>query len=221
MCRPRRRRSRRSPKSTSSCSPTATARRSGCSRCRPRPTHEVEPYPLDVLGAQTEGMIGYMIEQELGNVLPPDVPLATILTMVEVDPDDPAFDDPTKFVGPIYTKDEADELGGREGLGLQAGRRQLAPGGALAGAAAHLRDPADPVAARARHGRDLRRRWRHPDHVRPDAGARWSASRRSSTRISPASCSRASSTPICSSWPPTSTASTPTGASPSSGASSG
>src|SRR6186713_300466 len=63
---------------------------------------DVEAYPLDVLGAQTEGMIGYIIEQELGNLLPPDVELATLLTMIEVDPDDPAFADPTKFVGPIY-----------------------------------------------------------------------------------------------------------------------
>jgi carbamate kinase len=71
---------------------------------------EVEPYPLDVLGAQTEGMIGYVLEQELGNVLPPEVPLATILTMIEVDPDDPAFTVPTKFVGPVYDKTHADEL---------------------------------------------------------------------------------------------------------------
>jgi carbamate kinase len=71
---------------------------------------DVEAYPLDVLGAQTEGMIGYMIEQELGNLLPFEVPFATILTMVEVDPNDPAFKNPTKFVGPIYEKDEADRL---------------------------------------------------------------------------------------------------------------
>ncbi len=71
---------------------------------------EVEAYPLDVLGAQTEGMIGYMIEQELGNLLPFETPFATILTMVEVDPNDPAFQNPTKFVGPVYTKDEADRL---------------------------------------------------------------------------------------------------------------
>jgi carbamate kinase len=71
---------------------------------------EVEPYPLDVLGAQTEGMIGYVLEQELGNVLPAEVPLATILTMVEVDPQDPAFANPTKFVGPVYGKEQADEL---------------------------------------------------------------------------------------------------------------
>src|SRR3954451_19008944 len=71
---------------------------------------KVEAYPLDVLGAQTEGMIGYMIEQELGNLLPFDVPFATVLTMVEVDPKDPAFRDPTKFVGPVYDKPEAESL---------------------------------------------------------------------------------------------------------------
>ena len=71
---------------------------------------QVEPHPLDVLGAQTEAMIGYVIEQELGNLLPDDQPLATLLTMVEVDPSDPAFDDPTKFIGPVYTQDEAEAL---------------------------------------------------------------------------------------------------------------
>jgi carbamate kinase len=76
---------------------------------------EVEAYPLDVLGAQTEGMIGYVLEQELGNLLPVEVPLATILTMIEVDPSDPAFTDPTKFVGPVYTKPQADQLAGEKG----------------------------------------------------------------------------------------------------------
>jgi carbamate kinase len=71
---------------------------------------EVEPYPLDVLGAQSEGMIGYVLEQELGNQLPADLPLATILTMVEVDPEDPAFGNPTKFVGPVYNKAQADQM---------------------------------------------------------------------------------------------------------------
>src|SRR5262245_27075008 len=70
----------------------------------------VEPYPLDVLGAQTEGMIGYMIEQELGNLLPFEVPFATILTMVEVDPRDPAFKQPSKPIGPVYTQEEANRL---------------------------------------------------------------------------------------------------------------
>jgi carbamate kinase len=72
---------------------------------------DVAPYPLDVLDAQTEGMIGYVLEQELGNLLPFEVPLATLLTMIEVDPKDPAFSNPTKFVGRVYTKAEADELG--------------------------------------------------------------------------------------------------------------
>jgi carbamate kinase len=76
---------------------------------------KVETYPLDVLGAQTEGMIGYMIEQELGNLLPFERPFATILTMVEVDPRDPAFGNPTKFIGPVYTKDDADRLAAEKG----------------------------------------------------------------------------------------------------------
>src|ERR1051326_57225 len=69
-----------------------------------------ELYPLDVLGAQTEGMIGYMIEQELGNLLPFEVPFATLLTMVEVDAEDSGFKNPTKFVGPVYEKAEADRI---------------------------------------------------------------------------------------------------------------
>jgi carbamate kinase len=76
---------------------------------------EVEAYPLDILGAQTEGMIGYVLEQELGNAMPPEAPLATMLTMVQVDPNDPAFDDPTKFVGPVYTQDQADALAAAKG----------------------------------------------------------------------------------------------------------
>lgn len=76
---------------------------------------EVEAYPLDVLGAQTEGMIGYMIEQELGNLLPIEYPFATILTMVEVDPEDPAFDEPTKPIGPVYSEAEAKRLEAEKG----------------------------------------------------------------------------------------------------------
>jgi carbamate kinase len=81
---------------------------------------EVEAYPFDILGAETQGMIGYLVEQELGNFLPFEVPLATILTMVEVDPDDPAFTNPTKFVGPIYSKEEADALGAKKGWTVKA-----------------------------------------------------------------------------------------------------
>jgi carbamate kinase len=76
---------------------------------------EVSEYPFDVLGAQTEGMIGYMIEQELGNLLPFEKPLATILTMTEVDPEDPAFAVPTKFVGPVYTEADARRLAAERG----------------------------------------------------------------------------------------------------------
>ncbi|MCA3554479.1 carbamate kinase [Aestuariivirga sp.] len=74
-----------------------------------------EVYPLDVLGAETEGGIGYMIEQELGNLLPSEVPFATLLTMIEVSSDDPAFGDPTKFIGPVYDKAAADGLAGEKG----------------------------------------------------------------------------------------------------------
>ncbi|MBG6211205.1 carbamate kinase [Labrenzia sp. EL_126] len=81
---------------------------------------EVEEYPLDVLGAETEGMIGYMIEQELGNLLPFEKPLATILTMVEVDPDDPAFSDPTKFIGPVYSKEVAEKNAAEKGWSIKA-----------------------------------------------------------------------------------------------------
>jgi carbamate kinase len=76
---------------------------------------EVSAYPFDVLGAQTEGMIGYLIEQELGNLLPAEKPLATILTMTMVDAEDPAFADPTKFVGPVYPAEVAEEIGARRG----------------------------------------------------------------------------------------------------------
>src|SRR5688572_2079888 len=69
---------------------------------------KVEAYPLDALDAQTEGTIGYMIEQELGNLLPAERAFATVLTMVEVDPGDPAFKNPTQFIGPVYLREEAE-----------------------------------------------------------------------------------------------------------------
>lgn len=72
-------------------------------------------YPLDVLGAETEGMIGYLIEQELSNFLP-DRTLATLLTMVEVDLEDPAFLDPTKPIGPVYDARQARRLATEKGF---------------------------------------------------------------------------------------------------------
>jgi carbamate kinase len=76
---------------------------------------EVDPYPLDLLGAQTEGMIGYLIQQELGNELPFEKRLASLLTLIEVDPNDPAFEDPTKPIGPIYDQPESERLAGEKG----------------------------------------------------------------------------------------------------------
>ncbi len=80
---------------------------------------EVEEYPLDILGAQTQGMIGYMIEQELGNHLPVEIPIASILTMVEIDPEDPAFSNPTKPIGPIYDEKEARDLAKLKGWNIK------------------------------------------------------------------------------------------------------
>jgi carbamate kinase len=76
---------------------------------------EVEPYPLDLLGAQTEGMIGYLIQQELGNELPFEKRLASLLTLIEVDRDDPAFGNPTKPIGPIYERAESERLAKEKG----------------------------------------------------------------------------------------------------------
>jgi len=79
---------------------------------------EVEPYPLDVLGAESEGMIGYLIEQALGNVLPQEQPIVTILTQIEVDPNDPAFKKPSKPIGPIYTREDAEHMASERGWAI-------------------------------------------------------------------------------------------------------
>ena len=79
---------------------------------------EVESYPLDVLGSQTDGMIGYVIMQELGNILPFERPFATVLTQVEVDPADPAFQHPDKPIGPVYSEEEAKKLAAEKGWAI-------------------------------------------------------------------------------------------------------
>ncbi len=81
---------------------------------------EVEPYPLDILDAETEGMIGYVLQQELGNELPFQTPVVTLLTQIEVDPDDPAFKDPSKPIGPLYTAERARQLAGEKGWTFKA-----------------------------------------------------------------------------------------------------
>src|SRR3954452_11227683 len=80
---------------------------------------DVETYPLDVLDAQTEGMIGYVLQQELGNELPQAKQFATLLTQIEVDPADPAFGNPTKPIGPVYDKQQADALAAERGWALK------------------------------------------------------------------------------------------------------
>lgn len=72
------------------------------------------PYPLDVLDAESEGMIGYLLDQAVGNELP-ERDIATLLTQVVVDPDDPAFDQPTKPVGPVYEEETAKRLASEHG----------------------------------------------------------------------------------------------------------
>ncbi|MFA0085322.1 carbamate kinase [Vibrio sp. 10N.261.51.F12] len=70
---------------------------------------KVNPYPLDVLGSETQGMIGYMLMQEFKNQMP-SVNVTCMLTQMTVDPNDPAFANPTKPIGPVYSKEEACEL---------------------------------------------------------------------------------------------------------------
>jgi carbamate kinase len=75
---------------------------------------EVTSYPLDVLGAESEGMIGYLLEQELGNALP-RTQIASLLTQTVVDGHDPAFSRPTKPIGPTYTPAVAQRLASERG----------------------------------------------------------------------------------------------------------
>ncbi|CAI1757425.1 Carbamate kinase 1 [Serratia proteamaculans] len=67
---------------------------------------QVAPYPLDVLGAESQGMIGYLLVQELKNCLP-EQQVSALLTQVEVDPDDSAFGNPSKYIGPVYDQETA------------------------------------------------------------------------------------------------------------------
>lgn len=75
---------------------------------------ETEPYPLDVLDAETAGQIGYVLEMQLDNYID-DHDTVTVITRVVVDADDPAFESPSKFIGPVYTEAEAGEVADRHG----------------------------------------------------------------------------------------------------------
>lgn len=89
----------------------------------------VDPYPLDVLGAESEGMIGYLLDQELVNALG-GARVATLLTQVVVDGDDPAFGHPTKPIGPVFAPEAAERLAEERGWTLAPegdGRRRVVP----------------------------------------------------------------------------------------------
>jgi carbamate kinase len=75
---------------------------------------QIEPYPLDVLDAESEGQLGYVIEMEIDNAAEGRQTVA-VVTRVEVDPDDPAFTRPTKFIGPTYDEQTARELASARG----------------------------------------------------------------------------------------------------------
>ena len=80
---------------------------------------KVSPYPLDVLGAESQGMIGYMLIQELKNLMP-SRNVTALLTQVQVDPEDPAFANPTKFIGPVYEEAEARALAAEKQWSVKA-----------------------------------------------------------------------------------------------------
>ena len=82
------------------------------------------PYPLDVLGAQTQGMIGYLLLQALENALP-GREVVSLICQTEVAPDDPAFAEPTKFVGSVYGEEEARRLGQERGPAGSTRRRRI------------------------------------------------------------------------------------------------
>ena len=76
-----------------------------------------EPYPFDTIGAMTQGMIGYWLQQAFKNALP-ERDVCSMITQTIVDPKDPAFDNPAKFVGEVYNEDQAKEFAKERGLSL-------------------------------------------------------------------------------------------------------
>lgn len=75
------------------------------------------PYPLDVLGAESQGMIGFVIEEAMRRVLP-EREIVTLLTQTLVDPDDPAFAAPSKPIGPVYDEKTAKALAAERGWSI-------------------------------------------------------------------------------------------------------
>lgn len=80
---------------------------------------KVAPYPFDILGAESQGMIGYMLQQSLKNHLP-QREISVLLTQVEVDANDPAFSNPTKYIGPVYDQNQSNTLNAEKGWVFKA-----------------------------------------------------------------------------------------------------
>ncbi|MGL5259045.1 MAG: carbamate kinase [Lachnospiraceae bacterium] len=96
--------------------------------------HHVPENPLDICGAQTQGSLGYLISQKLTNVLTRrkiQKEVATVLTQVLVDKEDKSFQDPTKFIGPFFTEEEAEEIRSQKGFDMRLdsnrGYRRVVP----------------------------------------------------------------------------------------------
>ena len=120
------------------------------------------PWPLDILGAETEGMIGYLIEQELVNALPAGANCATLLTRVEVDRDDPAFLTPDQTHRPGLYGERSQGAAGQSRLAHDGcGPWQAAPRCALALATGHSRPSRHSPLGRWWSLRDLRWWRRH------------------------------------------------------------
>ena len=136
-----------------------------------------EPYPLDVLDAETEGQIGYVIELELDNAIEHQ-DTVTVVTRVLVDAEDPAFEQPDQVHRPGLRRGQRNGPRGGTWVGRQARRRALAPGGRIAGAQGDHPAPGDPPARRRRFPRRLRRGRR----CAGCGGQRWAPGRGGSDR---------------------------------------
>ena len=171
-----------------SSSPTGTGRRSAGSSCSRRPpAGGCIRCRSTCAGRESQGQIGYLLQVTIGDVFferGMERPVATVLTLTRVRPDDPAFADPTKPIGPFYEEDEAKALAASRGGSMRAdshgGWRRVVPSP----------DPYSIVEAPVirslvarRRDRDRVRRRRRPGRSRTGRG--WSASRASSTRTSP------------------------------------
>ncbi|AKG70257.1 carbamate kinase [Serratia fonticola] len=85
---------------------------------------DVPPYPLDILVAESQGMIGYMLAQQLG-AFHPAQPVSTLLTRVLVDSEDPAYREPSKFIGPVYEPQQQAELENKYGWSMKLDGKYL------------------------------------------------------------------------------------------------